>query len=654
MWDPASRTWNAPLTEPVYNNELQRKYFTLTAQAAREAGPYDIIVIGTGMGGGVLAGDLFDTNSELGDGAKKILVIEKGDLVFHSYCLNSARPGGSQKDRGHQNGIFYLAFKSDYVVEGEKESWKGGPMYCLGGRSTTWGLYAPRMHDTALRNCFTETVATALTSEFYEKAESLMNLGLPPTKPVHQHVMERLNMDEAGRAANVQWQWGRSASEFRYGSSVRGAFSTVDKLLEIATSKPKGQAEHQNFKILLGTDVREIVWMEAEADGVAGKTAEGVKIRSRSGEDVVIQLEKEGKVVLCAGSVASPAILLRSGADLPSNDKVALKDHEIFYKTRSFRYLDPRTKLELGPIKLQTYVSLGKESALANLCLDSSGFLPRAQGVDDNIPKFVITFTTRRSLDWKGEVRLNDDREPVVHISARDGEPHSEAEIQEMAKITDGAIKAVADTLKLEFLEEVLSTESGAETQNQLAEQFPDADQPVAGVTENYFRRLRMGVVGHEMGTLPMTPGKKSGTVDEDLALRSHKGVYICDLSTFRGLPDANPSLTLAALSIRLSRFLLPRVNLKGPEENELKIVNHSGDVIEVWVSDQRDDAVAAADSEGNIQLGPGKDKSWTRNKHVPEAVFIFRRDPRVDGTPIFFKEPEVVVGFPGSLLPIM
>ncbi|KAG8942897.1 hypothetical protein FRC04_003297 [Tulasnella sp. 424] len=638
--DPASRTSSIPSsTDPVFNNELQRKYFNLTAQAAADAGPYDIIIVGTGMGGGVLAGDLFDTNSKIGDGAKKILVIEKGDLVFHSYCLNSARPGGAQKDRGHQNGLFFTTFKGDYDVRGAKETWNGGPMHCLGGRSTTWGLYAPRMHDRALQTCFSDAVRTALTSEFYEMAERLMNLALPWTKTIHQHVMERLNMDDAGRGANVQWQWGRTASEVRYAGSSKGAFSTIDKLLQIATSKP--MAKQESFKILLGVEAREIVW--TQTGGV--RTADKVKVKTASGNEIDIQLAAGGKVVLCAGSVASPAILLRSNADLPSREKVTLKDHEIFYKIRPFRYQDPSVRSEVGPMKLQTYVWLGAEIALVNLCLDSSGFLPRAKGIDDDIPKLTTTFTTRKSSGWKGEVRLNSDREPVIDIS-RDEEPLNRAEQQTMETVTKAAMKTIQDVLKVEFLDQ----DDKEDTQDEFADPYPKVAQQ--GTTPKYFQRLRMGVLGHEMGTLPMALEGGDGPVDENLSLKGHGGVYICDMSVFRELPDANPSLTLAALSIRLSRLLLPRDSLEKPKDNELKVVNHSGETIQVWVSDQGN--VANGGQNDYVQLRPGAQRSWTRDKDIPEAVFVFRRDPRKSGENDFLKEPELVLGFPGRLLPVM
>ena len=81
-------------------------FFTLSLEEALKY-EYDIIVIGTGIGGGIVAGDLFDTNAMLGDNAKSVLVIEKGGLTFHSHCLNAARPSGLNQDRGQQNDTFF-------------------------------------------------------------------------------------------------------------------------------------------------------------------------------------------------------------------------------------------------------------------------------------------------------------------------------------------------------------------------------------------------------------------------------------------------------------------------------------------------------------------------------------------------------------------
>lgn len=46
---------------------------------------FDVIVIGSGMGGGVLA-------HSLADNKKRVLLLERGDLVFTTHSLNTTRP----------------------------------------------------------------------------------------------------------------------------------------------------------------------------------------------------------------------------------------------------------------------------------------------------------------------------------------------------------------------------------------------------------------------------------------------------------------------------------------------------------------------------------------------------------------------------------
>ena len=231
---------------------FEQLWFQLTPEnAATET--YDIIVIGTGMGAGVVAGDLFDTNSKLGNRAKSVLVIEKGGLVFHSHCLNAARPSGFGEDRGQQNDTFFALFKENYQFKDPKQSkeWKGGPMFNLGGRGAAWGLFIPRIHDEYLRKKFGTELCDQLVNTWYKEAEALMGLCLPMTNTFHQNLMERLN---AETGLGCQWQWGRIASEFNQSKNfdfALGAFSPIDKLLEIAMSKGRNDdgtcVEHPNW-----------------------------------------------------------------------------------------------------------------------------------------------------------------------------------------------------------------------------------------------------------------------------------------------------------------------------------------------------------------------------------------------------------------------
>jgi hypothetical protein len=79
-----------------------------------------------------------------------------------------------------------------------------------------------------------------LLNTWYTEAETLMDLSLPLTNTVHQNVIERLNIET--KSKGCQWQWGRIASEFSESKNfdfALGAYSPIDKILEIAMSKDR-------------------------------------------------------------------------------------------------------------------------------------------------------------------------------------------------------------------------------------------------------------------------------------------------------------------------------------------------------------------------------------------------------------------------------
>jgi choline dehydrogenase-like flavoprotein len=84
---------------------------------------------------------------------------------------------------------------------------------------------------------------------------------------------------------------------------------------------------------------------------------------------------------------------------------------------------------------------------------------------------------------------------------------------------------------------------------------------PIARVTRDIVRELRAlgpGVFGHELGSIPMATQTQQGIVDKNLKMRhGWDNVYVCDLSVFPYSP-ASPSLSLAALALRLSDHLVP------------------------------------------------------------------------------------------------
>lgn len=164
---------------------------------------------------------------------------------------------------------------------------------------------------------------------------------------------------------------------------------------------------------------------------------------------------------------------------------------------------------------------------------------------------------------------------------------------------------------------------------------------------------LELGGVAHELGSLPMaSPKRPNHSIDDDLKLENYQGIYVCDLSIFPMSPEANPTLTLAALAIRLSRKLHPRDRLHHKVADAIWVVNHSGEAIKVWVSNKANVTRGPNELEPHM-LKPGEEFSVVRKSGTQEAILVFRLDKAAKladpNTWIFSTEPELFVGHPGE-----
>jgi len=172
-----------------------------------------------------------------------------------------------------------------------------------------------------------------------------------------------------------------------------------------------------------------------------------------------------------------------------------------------------------------------------------------------------------------------------------------------------------------------------------------------------FFTILGLGCVAHELGTLPLQcykpaevpekpvpdPGKRA-LVKPDLELVLRKGVYVCDLSIFPWSPEVNPTPTLVALALRLSRETIleripPRYTkeikemIKG-KEIYIIVMNQSGDKIKVLVSNHSGVDLTEGEKKdnknGGMILNPGdsisRDRTRTPNDFDPlvESVMVF------------------------------
>ncbi|KAG8767239.1 hypothetical protein FRC12_006380 [Ceratobasidium sp. 428] len=445
--------------------------------------------------------------------------------------------------------------------------------------------------------------------------------------------MDRLNIEGLSTlsTSQVQWEWGRIASEFRDDHNydfAQGAYSSIDKLLEIAMSKPtdsKGNiVEHEHFKTVLNADVRSL-----EFDG--DKNVNGVNVRTQTGNMVRIPIKAGGKVVLCAGSVHSPSILLRSGISqqlLESKGGLHLTDHDVYFYSCSFRYAEPSQRAAIGPMKLQSYVVLGQQACLANMSIDASSFLPRGVSPDDDLPQFIMVFILPRPLVGDNSIKIDPKTDEPV-ISMKRGKAATQQQYDEMQRLTASAMNSLVGSAGLQFI-------------------------GFRGVSVNpheiEFGMLQLGGVAHECGTLPMDNEHNSHCLDTDLALISEiaNNVHVCDLSLLPFSPESNPTITLAALAIRLSRSLSARVDATSVPDHEVRVVNQTGAKIKVWLSSYRPDGRGGIAEPATV-LDAGDPYSWQREPGASQCLLVFKLDLAQPDKEVYLDDPVIMVAHPGK-----
>ncbi len=137
---------------------------------------FDVIVIGSGAGGGTVATDLLQNEKQ------KILVLEKGGVTLTTHSLNTARPFSKRKlehsptshtttfnEPTQDNDMLFRIFRTNQKVTTDSACYDGGPVYTLGGRSTLWGNFTPRIPYQILKHHFGIKIANHLYNEYYTK-----------------------------------------------------------------------------------------------------------------------------------------------------------------------------------------------------------------------------------------------------------------------------------------------------------------------------------------------------------------------------------------------------------------------------------------------------------------------------------------------------
>ncbi|MDQ8737839.1 GMC family oxidoreductase [Paenibacillus sp. LHD-38] len=251
---------------------------------------YDVIIVGTGAGGGSV---LWRLAEQWGENGKRIGVIEAGDYILpaNKFDLPNWLPLWANVQP--PNPLYWESipiYPSDRSTPPSPLLTSFEQLLALGGRSIEWGMVSPRMTPVDLAGW---PVSHKEMNMYYNIAEEIMNVNTSYYRTA-DFLLNRLRQNgfpEAGNkpvAINIR---PTTLGEYR---STPPRFSTISMLADAASRRP--------FDIAIKTRAVQVYTERGKAVGL--------KVMDR---DKKAYFLKTKAVVLAASTFETPRILLNSG-----------------------------------------------------------------------------------------------------------------------------------------------------------------------------------------------------------------------------------------------------------------------------------------------------------------------------------------------------
>ncbi len=517
---------------------------------------YDVIIIGTGAGGGTLAHRLAPTG-------KRILLLERGGyLPREQENWDAAEVFGKER---------YLS--GEEWIDKDGKPFKPHQQYFVGGNTKFYGAILFRMRERdfgEVRHHGGVSPAWPLSYEdlapYYDEAEALYHVhgerGEDPTEPPaagpfpypavsHEPRIQQLH-DDLVRTGHQPFhlpvgvllnEADRERSACIRCNKFDGFPCMVDGKADAHVLCVRPAIAHDNVTLVTGAKVERL-----ETDP-SGRTVTGV-VAERDGVRVVYSADV---VVVSCGAVNSAALLLRSAGDLHpgglANSSDVVGRHYMAHINSAVIALSK----EPNPTQFQKTLGVNDYYWGADDFDFPLGHIQMLGKTDGDIlaagapafaPKFALDWMGRHAVDFwlttedlpRAENRVSVDRGDNIHVHYsnvnEEGHRRLLAKLKGLLTHLDMHERLVPNTL------------------------VRDQRIPIAGVA-------------HQCGTVRFGEDPRTSALDVNCRAHDVDNLYVVDTSFFPSSSAVNPALTAIANSLRVGDHLAERLGAKTIREEQ-------------------------------------------------------------------------------------
>jgi choline dehydrogenase-like flavoprotein len=489
----------------------------------------DVVIIGSGMGGGTLAWALKDTGLE-------VLIVERGQFL-------PREPENSQPDH-----VFikkrYVTSKPWYDAK-TGQPFQPGVYYWVGGNTKMYGACLPRFRRSDFEEvAHHDGVSPAWPfsyddlEPFYGKAEELYEvhgaLGEDPTEPEHstaypypplshEPAIERFALRLSNQGLHpfhmANGMHLPSMVERRADATADGSPSSTGNKSDAENRAVRPALESATVRLLPGAYVRRL---HTNTDGDA-VTAADAEVAGR-----VVRIEAKTFVV-AGGAVNSAALLLRSVSDQHpdglANSSGLLGRNYMVHNSTFFLAVNPARRNDTAwqkTLGLNDWYEAGSDTPypLGNLQMLGKLRAPMIKSARPWVPMWALKMVTDRSLD--------------VYLTTED------------LPRPDNRIMIDGDKIMISWTPNNLTPHR--DLVRRVTRAVREAGYPIV-----LAERMGIATNSHMCGTAVAGSDPSASVLDPNCRSHDVSNLFVVDSSFFPSSAALNPALTIAANALRVA-----------------------------------------------------------------------------------------------------